>query len=63
VLTAVPAAPRAPPPLTARRAVKTLRHIRDFFQVQFNIRPERESQTIFLSCIGTGLKNISKKIA
>lgn len=43
-------------------AVKTLRHLKEFFGVQFSVRPERESQTIFLSCIGAGVKNTSKKI-
>lgn len=43
-------------------AVKTLRHVREFFGVQFSVRPERDSQTIFLSCIGAGVKNMSKKI-
>lgn len=44
-------------------AVRTMRHIKDFFNVQFSARPERESGTIFLSCIGTGYKNVSKKLA
>ena len=42
--------------------VRTLRHLREFFNVQFSVRPERESQTIFLSCVGSGLKNLSKRI-
>lgn len=48
-------------PLTPH-AVRTLRHIKDFFGVVFSIRPEQESQTIFLSCIGSGLKNLSKRV-
>lgn len=43
-------------------AVRTLRDIREFFGVQFSVRPERESRTIFLSCIGAGVHNMSKKI-
>ena len=43
-------------------AVLTLRHVREFFGVTFSIRPERDSQTIFLSCIGAGVRNLSKKI-
>ncbi|GAB4814679.1 hypothetical protein N2152v2_001725 [Parachlorella kessleri] len=43
-------------------AVRTLRHVRDFFGVTFNVRPERESQTIFLSCIGAAIRNMSKRI-
>lgn len=27
-----------------------------------SVRPERESQTIFLSCVGAGVKNLSKKV-
>lgn len=48
-------------PLTPH-AVRTLRHIRDFFGVTFSIKAERQSQTIFLTCIGTGIKNVSKKV-
>jgi RNA 3'-terminal phosphate cyclase-like protein len=43
-------------------AVRTLRHVREFLGVQFSVRPERESQTVFLSCIGAGMKNLSKRI-
>lgn len=43
-------------------AVSTLRHIRDFLNVQFSIKPEADSETVFLSCIGSGLKNRSKAI-
>ncbi|WPT10808.1 Putative RNA 3'-terminal phosphate cyclase-like protein [Picochlorum sp. SENEW3] len=42
--------------------VKTLRHIKEFLGVQFNIRPENTSGTIFLSCIGAGVTNLSKRI-
>lgn len=43
-------------------AVRTLRHLKSFLGVQFSAKPERESQTIFLSCIGAAVKNTSKKI-
>lgn len=43
-------------------AVHTLRHIRDFLNVQFSMRTEQQSGTIFLSCIGAGLKNINRKV-
>jgi RNA 3'-terminal phosphate cyclase-like protein len=43
-------------------AVRTMRHLREFFGVQFSVKPERESQTIFLTCVGAGVKNLSKKI-
>ena len=42
-------------------AVRTLRHLRDFFSVTFNVSPEADSQTIFLSCIGAAIRNVSKK--
>lgn len=43
-------------------AVKTLRHIREFLGVQFSVRPENTSGTIFLTCIGAGITNLSKRI-
>lgn len=43
-------------------AVKTLRHIKEFLGVQFSIKPENTSETIFLSCIGAGITNLSKRI-
>ncbi|GAX85703.1 hypothetical protein CEUSTIGMA_g13117.t1 [Chlamydomonas eustigma] len=48
-------------PLTPQ-AVRTLRTLRDFFGVTFNMKAERESKTIFLTCIGAGIKNTSKKV-
>lgn len=42
--------------------VKTLRHIKDFLGVEFDIRPDRDSHTIFLSCIGSGLTNFGRKV-
>lgn len=49
-------------PLTPQ-AVDTLRLIRDFFGVVFNVRPEKEHGTVFLSCIGVGMKNVARKAA
>ncbi|KAK9814342.1 hypothetical protein WJX72_004157 [[Myrmecia] bisecta] len=43
-------------------AVRTLRHLRDFFGITFSVKPEPESQTIFLSCIGANIRNIAKKV-
>lgn len=48
-------------PLTPH-AVRTLRHLKAFFGVTFNVRPETASRTIFLSCIGAGLRNASKRL-
>mmetsp|Transcript_17590 Transcript_17590/g.30185 ORF Transcript_17590/g.30185 Transcript_17590/m.30185 type:complete len:382 (+) Transcript_17590:112-1257(+) len=47
-------------PLTAQ-AVRTLRHLKEFFGVVFDIRTEPESKTVFLSCVGSGLKNVARK--
>lgn len=43
-------------------AVRTLRHIREFLNVQFSMRTDQQSGTIFLSCIGSGLKNLNRKV-
>ena len=49
-------------PLTPQ-AVRSLRTIRDFLGVTFNVRPEKDHGTLFLSCIGCGLKNLARKTA
>lgn len=43
------------------RAVKTLRVIKAFFGVTFNIQPEPDSGTVFLSTVGAGIRNISRR--
>ncbi len=43
-------------------AVKTLRHLKEFLGVQFSVRPENTSGTIFLSCIGAGVANSNKRL-
>ncbi|KAL0039835.1 hypothetical protein WJX77_009421 [Trebouxia sp. C0004] len=43
-------------------SVRTLRHLKEFFSVTFSIKPEAESQTLFLRCIGTGHRNMSKRV-
>lgn len=48
-------------PLTPH-AVTTLRTLRDFLGVTFSLRAETESRTIFLTCIGSATKNMSKKV-
>lgn len=48
-------------PLTPN-AVKTLRHIKEFLGVEFSVKPESTSETIFLSCIGASITNLSKRI-
>jgi hypothetical protein len=48
-------------PLTPQ-AVQCLRHLKDFFNVMFDMKTERNSSTIFLTCIGFGLKNMNRKV-
>ena len=48
-------------PLTPH-AVRTLRHLKEFLGVQFSVRPENSSGTIFLSCIGAGVANSNKRL-
>lgn len=43
-------------------AVHALRHLREFFGVQFAMKLDRESGTVFSSCVGYGLKNLSKAL-
>ena len=43
--------------------VRKLRHLKPFFGVTFSIKPQAASKTIFLSCIGAGVKNVSKRIS
>lgn len=48
-------------PLTPH-AVRTLRHLREFFGVLFDLKADNASGTITLTCVGCGLKNLSRKI-
>lgn len=43
--------------------IKTLRHIKDFLGVQFNIKPDPTTGTVVLTCVGCGYKNLSRKIS
>lgn len=43
-------------------AIQTLRLVREAFGVIFKIRADRETGTVLLSCLGSGVKNISKKV-
>ncbi len=49
-------------PLTPH-AVRVLRHLKACFGVSFAVRPQAASRTIFLSCIGAGVKNASRKVS
>lgn len=42
--------------------VKTLRHVKDLLGIEFDIRPDADSQTIVLSCVGMGLRNMGRKV-
>ncbi|GLC44223.1 hypothetical protein PLESTB_000754400 [Pleodorina starrii] len=48
-------------PLTPH-AVRTLRHLRDFFGVTFSLRAERSSGTIFATCVGANVRNVSRRV-
>ncbi|GAB4842281.1 hypothetical protein Ancab_012250 [Ancistrocladus abbreviatus] len=43
--------------------IETLRLIRDFLAVKFDIKPDPSTGTVILKCIGCGLKNLSRKIS
>mmetsp|Transcript_28992 Transcript_28992/g.81666 ORF Transcript_28992/g.81666 Transcript_28992/m.81666 type:complete len:371 (+) Transcript_28992:225-1337(+) len=43
-------------------AVAMLRTIKEVLGITFSIKPEVQSQTVFLSCIGSGLKNAAKRV-
>lgn len=42
-------------------AVNWLRHIKDFFGVTFRLAPDHDSNTVVLSCVGSGFGNINRK--
>ncbi|KAJ9189407.1 hypothetical protein P3X46_000703 [Hevea brasiliensis] len=41
--------------------IETLRHIKDFLGVKFVIKPDPSTGTVILKCVGSGLKNLSRK--
>ncbi|RLN50186.1 hypothetical protein BBJ29_000479 [Phytophthora kernoviae] len=43
-------------------SIECLRHLRDFFGITFKIKPDPETKTVLLSCLGIGFKNLSKKV-
>ncbi|KAJ4751641.1 RNA 3-terminal phosphate cyclase-like protein [Rhynchospora pubera] len=43
--------------------IETLRNIRDFLGVTFDIKPDPNSGTVLLKCVGSGIKNLSRKIS
>lgn len=42
-------------------AIMWLRHIKDFFGVQFMLVPEYDTDTVVCSCVGSGFQNIARK--
>ncbi|KAL5722598.1 hypothetical protein ACHQM5_006103 [Ranunculus cassubicifolius] len=44
-------------------AIETLRHIKDFLDVKFIIKPDSATETVILKCIGCGMKNLSRKFS
>ncbi|KAK3145590.1 hypothetical protein QOZ80_3BG0254830 [Eleusine coracana subsp. coracana] len=44
-------------------AIETLRNIRDFLDVKFIIKPDPNSNTVTLKCMGAGVKNLARKIS
>ncbi|XP_078179463.1 putative RNA 3'-terminal phosphate cyclase-like protein [Carex rostrata] len=43
--------------------IETLRNIRDFLGVKFDIKPDPNSGTVLLKCLGSGMKNLSRKVS
>ena len=43
-------------------SIQFLRHLRDFFGITFKIKPDHETKTVFLSCLGIGFTNMAKKV-
>jgi RNA 3'-terminal phosphate cyclase-like protein len=44
------------------RSVHTLRHIKDFLDVEFEIKTDDKSNGVTLLCVGSGLQNTSRKV-
>ncbi|KAI9922741.1 hypothetical protein PsorP6_002176 [Peronosclerospora sorghi] len=43
-------------------SIECLRHLREFFGITFKIKPDPETKTVLLSCLGIGFKNLAKKV-
>ena len=44
-----------------QHTITCLREFKEFFGVTFKISPDSENNTIVMSCLGSGYKNISRK--
>jgi RNA 3'-terminal phosphate cyclase-like protein len=42
--------------------IETLRNIRDFLGVKFFIKPDPNSGTVILKCVGAGVSNTNRKV-
>lgn len=43
-------------------AIQFLRHMRDFLGITFKIKTDTESQSLILSCMGVGFKNLGRRL-
>ncbi|KAB2601662.1 RNA 3'-terminal phosphate cyclase-like protein [Pyrus ussuriensis x Pyrus communis] len=43
--------------------IETLRNIKDFLGVKFVIKPDPSTGTVILKCVGSGLRNLSRRIS
>ncbi|CAA7061126.1 unnamed protein product [Microthlaspi erraticum] len=44
-------------------AVETLRNIKEFLEVTFDIKPDPSTGTVILTCVGSGLPNLNRKLS
>lgn len=44
-------------------AIESLRNIKEFLDVKFIIKPDTNSNTVTLKCVGAGVKNLARKIS
>ncbi|KAF7805756.1 putative RNA 3'-terminal phosphate cyclase-like protein [Senna tora] len=47
----------------SQHGIETLRNIREFLALKFVIKPDPNTGTVILKCIGSGLKNLSRKVS
>ena len=40
--------------------IEYLRHLKDFFGIVFKLKADAETQSVLVSCLGVGFKNLSK---
>ncbi|KAI9115444.1 hypothetical protein K1719_013763 [Acacia pycnantha] len=47
----------------SQHGIETLRNISEFLDLKFVIKPDPKTHTVILECIGSGLKNLSRKLS